>query len=122
MEKPMKKGRTTYRGSSKYYSTARALTIIGAVCIIIGSIWGLTMAVPTWQSILIALGMIFINLLILDATGVVNIRIHIPYKWIWLLVLVIIQALLAGYGHFTVMSLTGLGLLLEIVAIIILLL
>lgn len=117
----MTRRRTTYYTTSHYGGTARTLTIIGAILVIVGEIFRMVNDYDHFQSLLVGILLIFISLILLDATGVINISIHIPFRWFWLLVVVIIEAVIAGFGT-SFISITGLGIVLEIIAIILLLL
>jgi hypothetical protein len=96
------------------------LTIIGAILVIVGEIIRM---INNYQlnSLLVGIVLIFISLILLDSTGMINIKIHLPFRWFWVLVMVIIQAVVAGFGV-DFISLTGLGLVLEIITIILLIL
>jgi hypothetical protein len=107
--------------SGSYYSTARTLTIIGAILVIVGSIVGMFSSTPTLESVIGGVILIIISLVLLDATGLISIRLKVSFTWVILLVLVIIQAVVTGFT-LNVVSFVGLGLLLQIVSVILLIL
>ena len=112
---------------SSYSSIARVLAIIGAIVAIVGFVYSMVQFIisspPMSELIKIlwyVLG-ILISIFILIQAGMIKSRkINIPFNWWMLLIFVCLQAVMIALESIYI-SIAGLGLLLEIVAVILLL-
>lgn len=114
----------TRYSNTKYSSIARTLTLIGAVIAIIGYIISLISAISPFNLLAIAIGIIgvIISVLILSSIGSVKTKSKLPFTWWMLLIWVIVQALIINYiGSNNFFSLTGVGVLFEAIAMVLLL-
>ena len=110
------------------YGAARTLAVLGALIAIAGFIWGLITVVSTagsfesiFLNIVTQLVGILVSLIVLISTGVIrkDKKSRVPFNWWMLLIFVCIQAWMTSFG--TLLSLSSLGLILEIIAVILLL-
>ncbi len=96
---------------------ARVLALIGSIVALIGWILQLIGGITNIPGDVYAIIGIIISILILASLGYVKIKTFIPFTWWMVLIFAIIQAFL-GVGW---IGLTGLGVILEIIAAIVLL-
>jgi hypothetical protein len=114
----------TRSSNTKYSSIARTLTLIGAVIAIIGYAISIISIIESFNLLVFAIGVIgiIISILILISVGSVKSNTKIPFTWWMLLIWVIVQALIINYtGSNNFYSLTGVGVLFEAIAMILLL-
>ena len=113
---------------NKNYGAARTLAVLGAIIAIAGFIWGLITVIGTGGSletlflnIAIQIIGIIVSIFVLISTGFIrkDKRSHIPFNWWMLLIFVCIQAWMTSFGD--LVSLSSLGIILEIIAVIIML-
>jgi hypothetical protein len=113
---------------NKNYGATRTLAVLGALIAIAGFIWGLITVIGTGGSfesiflnIVTQLVGILVSLIVLISTGVIrkDKKNRVPFNWSMLLILVCIQAWMTSFG--TLLSLSSLGIILEIIAVILLL-
>jgi len=107
--------------SKQRWDIARVLTLLGALLALVGFAIGLVQSamVQEWISILYQFIGIVISILVLIQVEIVKTKIDVPFKWWMLLIFVCIQAAMAGLTAYY--SLAGLGVLLEVIAVILLL-
>jgi len=107
---------------------ARTLAVLGALIAIAGFIWGLITVVgqggnfeTIFLNIITQIVGILVSLIVLISTGVIrkDKRSRVPFNWYMLLIFVCIQAWMTSFG--TLLSLSSLGIILEIIAVIIML-
>ncbi|WP_457558321.1 hypothetical protein [Candidatus Harpocratesius sp.] len=116
------------RKSRKYSSTskwglARALAALGGLIALIGfaiAIVNSLISTVNITAMLYSLAGIVVSIFVLLQVQLVKAqKLAIPFNWWLLLILVVLQAIIAGFvGPF--ISIAGLGLLLEVIAVIIL--
>ena len=103
---------------TKNYGAAQTLTTLGGIIALIGFILGLVGSAPNIVGMLMNLIGIVITVLILISTGLIKSRkTYVPFNWWVLLILAVVQIILNG----SYMNLVGLGVLLEIIAVVLLL-
>ena len=107
---------------------ARTLAVLGALIAIAGFIWGLITVVgqggnfeTIFLNIITQIVGILVSLIVLISTGVIrkDKRSRVPFNWYMLLIFVCIQAWMTSFG--TLLSLSSLGIILEIIAVILML-
>ena len=113
---------------NKNYGAARTLAVLGALIAIAGFIWGLITVISTagsfesiFLNIITQLVGILVSLIVLISTGVIrkDKKSRVPFNWYMLLIFVCIQAWMTSFG--TLLSLSSLGIILEIIAVILML-
>ena len=114
--------------ANKNYGAARTLAVLGAIIAIAGFIWGLIIVLGSggnfetvFINIVTQIIGILVSIFVLISTGFIrkDKKSHVPFNWWMLLIFVCIQAWMTYYASFY--SLTSLGIILEIIAVIILL-
>jgi hypothetical protein len=116
--------RKSRSSSTSHWSIARTLAAIGAIIALvgfaIGFVEGFTPNVRL-PSILYALVGIIVSVFVLLQIDLVQSwKLNIPFNWWLLLIFVVIQAVVSGAAE-TIVGLAGLGVLLELIAVIFLL-
>jgi hypothetical protein len=112
---------TRKSSSSSNYGIARTLALIGAILALVGYVIEIGSLLNNFEFIVlvkIILGIV-ISILILSSVDLIKTKTHVPFTWWLLLILVIVQA--AFTTSVTSLSITGLGVLLELIAAILLL-
>ena len=111
--------------SRQRWSIARVLAVLGGIVALAGFAYGFFLNIIdlnvlglVWQ----ALGMV-ISIFVLIQTQIMKSKIDIPFNWWMLLILVSLQAILTSElgQSMSFVSITGLGLLLEVIAVLLLL-
>ncbi len=113
---------------NKNYGAARTLAVLGAIIAIAGFIWGLITVLGSggnFEAIFINIVTqvvgILVSIFVLISTGFIrkDKKSHVPFNWWMLLIFVCIQAWMTTFGG--LLSLSSLGIIVEIIAVIILL-
>ncbi|WP_371802559.1 hypothetical protein [Candidatus Lokiarchaeum ossiferum] len=107
--------------SKERWDVARILALIGALLALAGFAIGIYTSASNqaWLDVLYQLIGIVISILVLIQVEIVKTKFDVPFKWWMLLIFVCVQAAMAGITVY--MNLAGLGVLLEVVAVILLL-
>ncbi|MHA1673062.1 MAG: hypothetical protein ACTSYI_05490 [Promethearchaeota archaeon] len=117
--------RRTRTSTTSSWNLARTLTAIGGLVALIGFalelIQSLVPSVNLTSMLYSLLGMLISFCVLLQVQIVRTQRFEIPFNWWMLLILAILQAFCANATS-SIVDITGLGILLEIIAIILLLL
>ena len=113
---------------NKNYGAARTLAVLGGLIAIAGFVWGLITVISSggnfesiFLNIVTQIVGILVSLIVLVSTGFIrkDKKSRVPFNWWMLLIFVCIQAWMTSFG--VLLSLSSLGIILEIIAVIILL-
>ena len=107
--------------SSERMNFARVLAGLGAIIAMVGFVIGSYEAILANDIVGILLQLVgaIVSILVLIQTGFIKKWRKIPFKWWMLLTFVIVQVLLNDYTN--LVGLTGLGILLEVIAVLLIL-
>lgn len=107
--------------SKQRWDVARILALIGALLALAGFALGIYTSASSqnWLGVLYQFIGIVISIMVLIQVEIVKTKLDVPFKWWMLLIFVCVQAAMVGVTDIT--SLAGIGVLLEVVAVILLL-
>lgn len=115
-------GKSRRSSSGSQWGLARTLAMLGGVVALVGFGIGFVQEILNDVNLIGMLYQflgIFVSILVLFQVGLIKGKMNIPLNWWMLLIFVVLQAIFAGLV--SIVSIAGLGILLEVIAVILLL-